>query len=117
MPESQRDAGGRVIPEPASRGVIVTAAGPTMRGVLHDLALPTSRRLADRWGYEVHADEVDEDGEGASESAQAAKWLKVGLLRKALHDYPMAVWLDADAQRLMRVACDQTACHLSSRSS
>ena len=69
MAESPRDGEGRVTPEPTPRGVIVTAAGPTLRTVLHDFALPTFRRLADRWGYEVHAAEVQVDGEGASEAA------------------------------------------------
>ena len=96
MPESPRDTRGDGSGLARARGVIVTAAGPTMRTVLHDLALPTFRRLADRWGYDVHAADVKVDGEGASESAQAAKWLKVSLLREALHDYPMALWLDAD---------------------
>lgn len=96
MPQSSRDVRGDGSGVARARGVIVTAAGPTMRTVLHDLALPTFRRLADRWGYDVHAADVKVDGEGASESAQAAKWLKVSLLREALHDYPMALWLDAD---------------------
>lgn len=96
MSESPRSARGDDSGRAPPRGVVVTAAGPTMRTVLHEFALPTFRRLADRWGYDVHAVDVQVDGEGASESAQAAKWLKVSLLRQALRDYPMALWLDAD---------------------
>ena len=77
MPESRCDAGGRCHPGTSIARRDRHRCWPDMRGVLHDLALPTFRRFADRWGYEVHAAEVDEDGEGASESAQAAKWLKV----------------------------------------
>ena len=96
MSESPRGAGGGGSGLGRPRGVIVTAAGPTMQTVLHDFALPTFRRLADRWGFDVHAAQVQADGEGASELAQAAKWLKVSLLRQALRDYPLALWLDAD---------------------
>lgn len=96
MSESPREAREGEPGPSRPRGVVVTAAGPTMRTVLHQLALPTFRRLADRWGYDVHAAEVQVDGEGASAAAQEAKWLKVSLLRQALRDYPMALWLDAD---------------------
>ena len=76
--------------------MIVTAAGPTMRAVLHELALPTFCRFAERWGYDVRAVDVAVDGEGANEAAQDAKWLKVRLLREALSEYSTALWLDAD---------------------
>jgi hypothetical protein len=80
----------------SARGVIVTAAGPNMRAVLHDLALPTFTRYADRWGYAVEAADLDADGVGADSGAQAAKWQKVALLRAALTRFPLALWLDAD---------------------
>ena len=93
------DARNRVIPGqwPAGRrGVLVTAAGPQMRAVLHDLALPTFRRYAVRWGYAVHADDLPADGVGADAGAQRAKWAKLRLLRAALASFPLALWLDAD---------------------
>ena len=77
-------------------GVVVTAAGPAMSTVLHDLALPTFRRWADRWGWKVRAVDLPSDGAGADPAAQAAKWAKTGLLRRALHEAPLALWLDAD---------------------
>ena len=77
-------------------GIVVTAAGPAMRGVLHELALPTFRRWADRWGWEVHATDLASDGAGADSAAQQAKWAKTGLLRQALQQAPLALWLDAD---------------------
>jgi hypothetical protein len=80
----------------ASRGAVVTAAGPQMRAVLHDLALPTFRRWADRWDWTVLAHDLAVDGAGADDGAQRAKWSKVRLLRAALTRYPMALWLDAD---------------------
>jgi hypothetical protein len=67
-----------------------------MSTVLHDLALPTFRRWADRWGWDVRAVDLPSDGAGADPAAQAAKWAKTGLLRRALHEAPLALWLDAD---------------------
>lgn len=78
------------------RGAVVTAAGPQMRPVLHEFALPTFRRFADRWGYAVLAEDLAGDGAGADSSAQRAKWAKIRLLRAALVEFPLAVWLDAD---------------------
>lgn len=79
-----------------ARGVIVTAAGPSMRSVLHDLALPSFRHYARHWGWDVLAVDLDGDGVGADPGAQRAKWAKVGLLRQALHGHRLALWLDAD---------------------
>jgi len=78
------------------RGVVVTAAGPTMQPVLHDLALPTFRRWARKWGWSVSAHDLPRDGTGADDAAQRAKWAKVALLREALWEHPLALWLDAD---------------------
>ena len=69
---------------PSTRGAVVTAAGPQMRAALHDLALPTFRRWADRWGWEVHAHDLPADGAAADDAAQRAKWAKLRLLRAAL---------------------------------
>ena len=77
-------------------GVTVTAAGPHMRPVLHDLALPTFRRWAGRWGWDVEAHELPADGVAADEGAQRAKWAKLQLLRDALRSHPLALWIDAD---------------------
>lgn len=78
------------------KGVLVSAAGPQLRAVLHDLALPTFRTYADCWGYAVHAADLPADGAGADAAAKLAKWAKLPLLRAALARYPLAVWLDAD---------------------
>lgn len=80
----------------APSGVLVTEAGPTMRGVLHDLALPTFERYARRWGWEVDAHDLPVDGRGSDPAAQAAKWCKTGLLRAALGRAAYALWVDAD---------------------
>lgn len=79
-----------------STGAVVTAAGPGMRAVLHDLALPTFHRWAQRWGWQVRATDLASDGSGADPAAQAAKWAKTRLLRQALQESPYALWLDAD---------------------
>ena len=44
------------------RGVLVTAAGPQMHDVLHDLALPTFARYAMRWNYALSATDLNSDG-------------------------------------------------------
>ncbi|MDV3222980.1 hypothetical protein, partial [Intrasporangium sp.] len=78
------------------RGVIVTAAGPHLRTALREYALPTFHRWAARWGFVVRAEELERDGSGADGGAQRAKWAKLTLLREALTDHPLALWLDAD---------------------
>jgi hypothetical protein len=78
------------------RGIVVTAAGPQMQPALHDLALPTFRRWAARHGWEVIAHDLATDGVAADDGAQRAKWAKVPLLRHALRNYPLALWIDAD---------------------
>jgi galactosyl transferase GMA12/MNN10 family len=78
------------------RGALVTAAGPGMRAALHELALPTFRRWADRWGWTVRATDLAADGAAADAGAQRAKWAKIGLLRDALREFPLALWVDAD---------------------
>jgi galactosyl transferase GMA12/MNN10 family len=91
-------------------GVLVTAAGPQMRDVLHELALPTFRRYAARWGYAVRAVDLPADGVGADIAAQRAKWEKIRLVRQALTEFPLVVWLDADV--LLMRDDDDIAGHL-----
>jgi hypothetical protein len=67
-----------------------------MRAVLHELALPSFHRFAQRWGYTVQATDLAVDGVGAEPAAQRAKWAKIGLLRDALAAFALVVWLDAD---------------------
>jgi hypothetical protein len=94
------------------RGVVVTAAGPQMSAVLNDLSLPTFYRFAARWDYAVQAHQLSTDGAGADPGAQMAKWSKIGLLRAALAEYPLALWLDADV--LLVRADEDIAVHLHS---
>jgi hypothetical protein len=91
-------------------GVIVTAAGPTMRALLHDLAEPTFRALADRWGWELRAVDLESDGACSDPQAQRSKWAKIGLLRAALRDFPLVLWLDADI--LVARTDDDISAHL-----
>jgi hypothetical protein len=79
-----------------ARGVVVTAAGPQLRRALEEIALPSFRRYAARWGYGVRAADLPADGTGADAGAQQAKWAKVSLMRAALADHPLVLWLDAD---------------------
>lgn len=82
--------------ETESRGVIVTAAGPAMRSVMHEHALPTFHRFAARWGYEVRSEDLASDGAAADPRAQQAKFAKLAILREALTDHPLVLRLDAD---------------------
>jgi hypothetical protein len=77
-------------------GVLVSAAGPGMRRILYELALPTYQRYAARWGLEVRVEDLTGDGIGADSAAQQAKWAKISLLRAALEEFPFAAWFDAD---------------------
>jgi hypothetical protein len=67
-----------------------------MRAIMHQLARPGFQRYADRWGLDLRAVELQSDGAGADASAQRAKWAKITLMREALHEFPLALWLDAD---------------------
>ncbi len=78
------------------RGAVVTAAGPHLRSVLHDLAAPTFQRWARQWGWTVLTTDLSSDGVRADDGAQKAKWAKLRLLREALQHYPLVLWLDAD---------------------
>jgi hypothetical protein len=81
----------------SSRGaVLLTAAGPQMQAALHELSLPSFRRYAARWDYEVQAVDLPDDGVGADAGAQRAKWVKIRLLRELLGSYQLVLWLDAD---------------------
>jgi hypothetical protein len=79
-----------------SPGVLITAAGPQMRAVMHDLAVPTFARYAARWGYALEATDLAADGVGADAAARLAKWQKITLLRDALMRHRLVVWIDAD---------------------
>ena len=90
LSQRTRDGGAHV------RRAVVTAAGPTMRRVLYELAAPTFQRYAMRWGYDLRVTDLPADGICADPGAQAAKWAKVALLRDALDRYEQVLWLDAD---------------------
>jgi len=94
----------------SSRPAIVTAAGPSMRAVLHDLALPTFAHYARRWDWDLLPYDLPADGASADPFAQVAKWNKIRLLRTALQQHPMALWLDADVLVLRQD--DDIAAHL-----
>lgn len=92
------------------RGVVVTAAGPQMRMLMHDVVKPGFQSFAERWGYRLHMVDLEGDGARADAGAQRAKWAKVDLLRQALREYPLALWLDADV--LLTRTDDDISTHL-----
>jgi len=78
------------------RAAVLTAAGPTMRPLMHAYAVPTFQRFGAEWDYEVRAVDLDFDGARADGPAQGAKWAKVRLIRQALKEYSLVLWMDAD---------------------
>ncbi len=92
------------------RGVVVTAAGPQMRTLMHDVVRPGFQSFAERWGYDLHTVDLESDGARADAAAQRAKWAKVDLLRQALREFPLALWLDADI--LLTRTDDDISTHL-----
>jgi len=83
--------------EPHLRKVIVTAASPRMWHLVERYSLPTFRRFADRFAYEVLASRLDDDGASDDRRAtNATRWAKLPLLRQALESYDTVVWFDAD---------------------
>ena len=91
-------------------GVVVTAAGPQMRTLMHEVVKPGFQSFADRWEYDLHTIDLEGDGARADAEAQRAKWAKVDLLRQALREYPLALWLDADV--LLTRTDDDISTHL-----
>ena len=97
-------------PARSRHGVLVTAAGPVMQPVLQDLSLPSFHRFAQRWDYDVRVESLPQDGVAADDAAQQAKWAKIRLLRAALEQYALALWVDADV--LIRRTDEDIAAHL-----
>lgn len=81
-----------------------------MRGVMHDLARPGFQNYADRWGLDLRVVDLETDGSRADASAQRAKWAKIAVMRAALHEYPLVLWLDADV--LVARTDDDITAHL-----
>jgi len=77
------------------RKAIVTAAeGP--HAPMLDLALPTFQNYAERFGYDV----VVGAGEEAAQAGRPGPWRKVPLIRNALNEYHVVLWLDTDVMIL-----------------
>lgn len=76
---------------------LVTAAGPNMHEMLA-CSEPTFEQFAGMHGYEliVEHDVVDSPDRKDSQ-ARAARWAKVGFIRRALEEHNLVVWMDADA--------------------
>ncbi len=81
-----------------------------MRALTHDVVKPGFRSFADRWGYDLRTVDLQVDGARADAAAQRAKWSKIELLRGALREYPLALWLDADV--LIARTDEDIAAHL-----
>lgn len=68
---------------------LVTAAGPQVRPLLNDLALPGFARYAARWDWQLLVEDLPE--------ADAAPHVsKLRLLRQALEVFELVLWLDPE---------------------
>lgn len=68
-----------------------------MLPILEEFSLPTFQRFADQHNYEVHVEVLPTDClTRKSPVAKAARWQKMGLLRRLLQNNDVAVWFDAD---------------------
>lgn len=65
---------------------LVTAAGPSLRPLLNDLALPGFARYAARWDWQLLVEDLPADGAG----------VKTRLLRQALEVFDLVLWLDPE---------------------
>lgn len=79
-----------------SRRALVTAAGPQLRAVLRDLALPTFTRYADQWGWDLVVEDLAVDVTDPQTALRQARWAKVRLIRQALARHELVLWLDPD---------------------
>ena len=72
----------------AKRALVTVGVGP-MSGVL-ECALPTFRKFAERFGYDVIL------GNARWSFDRPAAWAKIPLILDALEKYDFVLWLDAD---------------------
>jgi|GEM_PF-990901 hypothetical protein len=76
---------------------IVTAAGPNMQPLLRQYSLPRMEWYGEAWDYTVSAHVINQDaGEHGDPRHHAARWAKLGIIRQALKECDLLVWLDAD---------------------
>lgn len=76
---------------------LVTAAGPNMMSVLEEFSLPTFERFAQEHRYDVEVTELYDDSLARKDAqAKEARWQKINIVRKALSNSALVVWLDAD---------------------
>lgn len=79
------------------RKTLLTAAGPNMETVLERFSLPLFERFAETHNYAVEAHSLGEDSLLRKDNrAIAARWQKIGLLRKCLEKNDVVAWFDAD---------------------
>src|ERR1700744_4112315 len=79
------------------RKQIVTASGPNMASIMNNYALPTFESYAEAWGYTVNAEVIGMDNPDRNTLiARAARWHKVGAIRRALEKNDIVAWFDSD---------------------
>lgn len=76
--------------------ILISAAGPAMWPVLR-LARRTFDVYARRHGYDLRIHPLADSRDRSSVAVRAAKWRKVSLLREALDQWDLVLWIDADA--------------------
>ena len=76
---------------------IVTVAGPNMGHILDTYALPSFERYGEKFGFDVTVERLPEDdADFYSQKARAARWHKLGAMRRALEKSDVIAWFDAD---------------------
>jgi hypothetical protein len=79
------------------RKTLVTAAGPMMTPLLRNYSLPSFQAFGRAQGYETIAhSSIQDSHERQSAIGRGARWAKIDLLRKALRQSDVGLWVDAD---------------------
>ena len=79
------------------RKTIVTFAGPNMRPFLDAFSLPSFKRFADRHNYMLQVTYPErDDADRRTSFAKEVRWGKLSLIRSALEQNDVVLWLDAD---------------------
>ncbi len=77
-----------------SKAIVTVAEGA--HAPMLELALPTFKHYAERFGYEV----VVGSGDEAAQAGRPGPWRKVPLIRESLRTYDLVLWLDTDVMIL-----------------
>ena len=76
---------------------IITAAGPNMMPLLSKYSLPTFVEYANTFDYDLRVIPLEKDSmDRKADLAKSARWHKISIMRDALTNSKVVIWLDAD---------------------